>query len=374
MSCSACQTFQPIRTRCSDGRPGSPHDVDNASGQVLKCGINMMTINAYAVMRQGGAAEPFTYQRPLGPNDVLVRITHCSIARGDVQFIDNDWGDTRFPLVPGHEIVGVVEETGSAVAGMKAGDRVGIGYQQAACFSCELCTDGVEQLCPEQKVIGVDCYGGLADHIGVDSRFAFPLPAALDSAKATPLLSSGVTVYSSIARADLRDGSDVAVLGIGGLGCLAVEFLRKMGHRVTAFSHSPAKQAIVERLGADYVDSATSAGQATLRRRFDLILSTLNTTFDLNAYLGMLKPRGKLCVVAQPLEMLPISVGMLYDNALRSIYGNYVGSRADMVAMLAFAAGHNVDSLVDVLPFTDVNRAIDMVRRGNAVARTVLQR
>lgn len=333
----------------------------------------MTTINAYAVRRQGGAAEPFSYQRALGPNDVLVRVTHCSIARGDVQFIDNDWGDTRYPLVPGHEIVGLVDEIGSTVVGVKAGDRVGIGYQQSACFACELCGDGVEQLCPEQKVIGVDCYGGLADFIGVDSRFAFPLPPALDSAKAAPLLSAGLTVYSAIARAELRDGSDVAILGIGGLGSLAVQFLRKMGHRVSAFSHSPAKKAMLEQLGAEYVDSAMVTGQATLKRRFDLILSTLNATFDLNAYLGMLKPRGKLCVVAQPLEMQSISVGMLYDNALRSIYGNYVGSRRDMTAMLAFAAEHNVESLVDVLPFTDVNRAIDIVR-SNTAARTVLQR
>src|SRR5262245_73040 len=208
----------------------------------------MKTINAYAVRRQGGAAEPFSYERALGPHDVLVRVTHCSIARGDVQFIDNDWGDTRFPLVPGHKIVGVVDETGSAVVGVTAGDRVGIGYQQAACFSCEFCRDGIEQLCPEQEVIGVDCYGGLSDYIGVDSRFAFPLPRALDSARATPLLSSGLTVYSGIVRAQLRDGSDVAVSGIGGLGYLAVQFLRTMGHRVSAFSHSPAKKAVIEGL------------------------------------------------------------------------------------------------------------------------------
>jgi D-arabinose 1-dehydrogenase-like Zn-dependent alcohol dehydrogenase len=334
----------------------------------------MITINAYAVRHQGGTAEPLSYQRTLGPNDVLVGVTHCSMARGDVQFIDNDWGDTRFPLVPGHEIVGVVEQTGSAVVGMRAGDRVGIGYQQAACFACEFCRGGNEQLCPEQKVIGVDCYGGLADYIGLDSRFAFPLPPALDSARAAPLLSAGLTVYSGIVRAELRDGSDVAVLGIGGLGYLAVQFLRKMGHRVSAFSHSPDKKSMIEGVGAEYVDSAQLAGQAGLRRRFDLILSTLNTRFDLNAHLGMLKPQGKLCVVAQPLETLPISLGMLYDGALRSIYGNYVGSRRDTTAMLAFAAEHNLESVVDILPFTDVNRAIDVVRRGNAVARTVLQR
>ena len=332
----------------------------------------MRTINAYAVRHPGGAAEPFSYQRALGPDDVLVRVTHCSVARGDVQSIDNDWGDSTFPLVPGHEIVGLVAEAGSAVVDLRAGDRVGIGYQQAACFSCLFCRDGLEQLCPEQKVIGVDCHGGLADYVAVDSRFAFPLPPALDSAKATPLLSAGLTVYAGIARAGLRDRSEVAVLGIGGLGCLAIQFLRKMGHRVFAFSHSPAKKAMIEQLGAEYVDSKKLAGQATLHRRFDLMLSTLNTTFDLNASLRMLTPQGSLCVVAQPLELLSISIGLLYDNARRSIYGNYVGSRADMMAMLAFAAEHTVESLVDVLPFTDVNRAIERVRRQNAVARTVL--
>jgi len=334
----------------------------------------MITINAYAIRQPGGVAEPLSYQRTLGPLDVLVQVTHCSMARGDVQFIDNDWGDTRYPLVPGHEIVGVVAQTGSAVAGLIPGDRVGIGYQQAACFACEFCLAGHEQLCPEQKVIGVDCYGGVADCIVVDSRFAFLLPPALDSARAAPLLSSGLTVYTAIVRAGLPAEAEVAVLGIGGLGYLAVQLLRQMGHHVSAFSHSPDKQPMIERLGAEYIDSADVAGRARLGRRFDLMLSTLNATFDLNAHLGMLKPRGKLCVVAQPLEMVSISLGMLYDNALRSIYGNYVGSRKDMVAMLAFAAEHHVEGLVDIVPFTDVNRAIDAVRRGNAVARTVLQR
>jgi D-arabinose 1-dehydrogenase-like Zn-dependent alcohol dehydrogenase len=332
----------------------------------------MTTINAYAVKSAGGRAEPWSYQRGLGAHDVLVSVTHCSLARGDVQFIDNAWGDTRFPLVPGHEIVGVIEQAGSSVVGMKPGDRVGIGYQQAACFRCEFCRERHEQLCPEQRVIGVDCYGGLADFIGVDSRFAFPLPPALDSASATPLLSGGLTVYSAVVRAKLREGSDVAVLGIGGLGHLAVQLLRAMGHRVSAFSHSPAKRAMIEELGAEYVDSA--AGPVTLGGRFDLMLSTLNTRFDLNAHLRLLKPRGTLCVVAQPLEPLSLNLGLLYDNALRSIYGHYVGSRADMIALLAFAAEHHVHGLVEIMPFTDVNAAIDKVRHGTTAARTVLER
>ncbi|HMI88645.1 MAG TPA: NAD(P)-dependent alcohol dehydrogenase [Polyangiaceae bacterium] len=336
--------------------------------------MNMTTINAYAVKYQAGKAEPFSYERQLGGNDVLVRVTHCSIARGDIQIIDNDWGDTRFPLVPGHEIVGVVEEVGSTVAGLKKGDRVGIGYQQGACFSCQFCKEGNEQLCPTQKVIGIDCHGGLADHIGVDHRFAFKLPPMLDSAKSTPLLSSGLTVYAAIVRAQLPNRSEVAVLGIGGLGHLAIQFLREMGHSVSAFSHSPTKRELIQQLGATYIDSSHLAELTTLRRRFDFILSTLNTKFDLDAYLGMLRPQGKLCFVAQPLEKMSVSVGMLYDNAQRTLYGSYVGSREAMMAMLAFAEEHQIESIVDVMPFDKVNEAIDRVRSGKVPMRLVLQR
>jgi alcohol/geraniol dehydrogenase (NADP+) len=336
--------------------------------------MSITKINAYAITHQGGKAEPFSYERSLDNDEVLVRVTHCSIARGDVQFIDNDWGDTRFPLVPGHEIVGLVEATAARATGLVIGDRVGIGYQQDACFSCEFCRSGNEQLCPQQKVIGVDCYGGVADHIGVDGRFAFKLPSTLDSATSTPLLSSGLTVYSAIVRADLPDSSEVAVLGIGGLGHLAIQFLREMGHRVSAFSHSAKKRETIEQLGAAYIDSSHLDDSNALSRRFDFILSTLNTSFDVNAYLRMLRPQGKLCFVAQPLEQLPISVGVLYDNAQRTIYGNYVGSRKDMVSMLAFAAEHNIRSVVHLMPFTKVNEAIDLVRERTVPMRVVLQR
>ena len=336
--------------------------------------MTITTINAYAVAHKAGRAEPFSYEKRLGDNDVLVRITHCSVARGDVQFMDDDWGDTRFPLVPGHEIIGLVEKFGSNVTDLMAGDRVGVGYQQSACFSCEFCRSGIEQVCPEQKVIGVDCYGGAADQIGVDHRFVFKIPPALDSATSTPLLSSGLAVYSAIVRAKLADRSEVAVLGVGGLGQLAIRFLREMGHRVSAFSHSPEKRATIEQLGARYVDSSNLEGSSASSKRFDFILSTINAPLDLNAYLRMLRPLGKLCFVAQPLKSMPLSVGLLYDNALRTIYGNYVGSRSDMVTMLAFAAEHDIGSAVHIVPFANVNEAIDLVRNRTVSMSVVLQR
>jgi D-arabinose 1-dehydrogenase-like Zn-dependent alcohol dehydrogenase len=360
-----------------------------------------MKINAYAFTQPGGSAAPFVYERNVRKNEVLVRITHCGIATGDIQIIQNDWGDTKFPLVPGHEIIGTIEKIGSSVNdedpqlarvfrpkggrlvptmqpvsrlayNLTVGDRVGIGYQQEACFQCQYCKEGNEQFCPKQKVIGVDCYGGLAEHIIVDSRFAFKLPKKLDSAKSVPLLSSGVTVYTGITRAQLPKNAVVAVLGVGGLGQLAIQFLQKMGHNVSAFSHSPEKKKMINQLGAEYVDSANPNTAADHHRKFDFILSTLNVDFDLNAYLKMLTPQGKFCLVSQPLNTLSISAGILYDYAQRTLYGNYTGSRKDMRAMLTFSAKHAIESFVEVMPFSAMHDAIEVVKTGKATKRIVL--
>jgi D-arabinose 1-dehydrogenase-like Zn-dependent alcohol dehydrogenase len=331
-----------------------------------------MRIRAYAIREQGGAAEPFVYERTLGSRDVLVRITHCSLARGDIQYIDNDWGDARYPLVPGHEIVGIVEEAGSEVADLHAGDRVGIGYQQEACFECAFCTRGIEQLCANQKVIAVDRYGGLAERIVVDGRFAFRLPPRLDSARATPLLSSGLTVYAGIVRAHLPEGARVAVLGAGGLGHLAIQFLHAMGHTVTAFSHSPDKRELIERLGGAFADSADTNNTTHHDAAFDFILSTLNVGFDLDAYVRMLQPDGQLCLVASPTRSLSLSGGLL-NNSRRSIYGNYIGSRADSTRMLAFSAEHGIEAIVEVMPMASVNEAIERVRTRDVQMGLVLE-
>jgi D-arabinose 1-dehydrogenase-like Zn-dependent alcohol dehydrogenase len=332
-----------------------------------------MKINAYAIKKKGGKAEPFSYERELDKNDVLVRITHCSITRGDIQIIGDDWGDTKFPVVPGHEIIGIIERTGSEVIGLKDGDRVGIGYQQKACFECNFCKDGNEQFCANQKVIAVDCYGGLAEHIVVDGRFVFKLPAELDSAKSTPLMSSGLTVYSGIVRAKLPNNSIVGVMGIGGLGYLALQFLKKMGHKVSAFSHSPNKKDIIDKLGAEYIDSSNLNELTRHHRKFDFIISTLNVDFDPDTYLKMLKPQGKLCLVAQPLNKLAMTAGLLYDYAQRTIYGNYVGSCKDMTDMLTFSEKHNIENIVEVMPFSKMNEAIEVVRKGKSPMRLVLE-
>ena len=331
-----------------------------------------MEIRAYAIKETGGAAEPFVYERRVGSRDVLVKITHRSLARGDIQFIDNAWGDTRFPLVPSHEIVGLVEEAGSEVTDLRTGDRVGIGYQLEACFECSFCRQGIEQLCANQKVIAVDRYGGLAEHIVVDSRFAFRLPPQLDSAASTPLLSSGLTVYAGIVRAPLTAGSRVAVLGAGGLGHLAIQFLHRRGHHVTAFSRSPRKSGLIERLGGAFADSSDPKRLTKYQGTFDFILSTLNVPFDLDSFVRMLTPQGQLCLVASPLEQFSLNGGQL-NNSRRSIYGNYIGSRSETVQMLEFSATHGIEAVVDVMPLAHVNEAIERIRRRDVEIGLVLE-
>ena len=332
-----------------------------------------MQIEAYAVMESGGKAQPFFYERKIGKNGILIKISHCAIATGDVQFINNAWGDTKFPFVPGHEIIGIVEQAGSNVVGLKKGDRVGVGYQLESCFNCKYCNEGNEQFCLKQKVVAVNCYGGLAKHIVVDYRFAFKIPSGLDAAKSAPLLSAGLTVYAAITRAKLPKNSNTAVLGIGGLGHLAIQFLHKMGHEVTAFTRSPEKKTIVRQLGGKFIDSSSLEAISNLHRKFDFILSTLNVDFDLDMYLRMLKPVGKLCVVSQPPGKIPFSAGLLYDYAQRTIYGSYIGSRKDMKDMLAFSGKHNIGSIVEVMPFNKMNEAIDLVKTGKGQMRLVLE-
>lgn len=337
-----------------------------------------MQIRAHAIEARGQAATPFTYERAVGRQDVVVRITHRTVTRGDIGFIDDDWGDARYPLVPCHEITGIVEQTGADVSELKGGapnvgDRVGIGFQLGACFECVYCLQGTEQFCANQTVVGVNAYGGLADHIVVDARFAFRIPEKIESAVAAPLMSSGLTVFAAIEHARLPAAARVGVVGIGGLGHLALRFMREMGYGASAFSRSAEKREAIERLGVEYVDGGDAAALATLRGTFDFILSTVNAPFDLDAHLRLLRAEGQLCMVATPLQPLSLTGGLLYDYARRCIYGNYIGSRADTERMLAFAADHGIVPPVTVLPFSQVNDVIARVRRREFANSVVLE-
>lgn len=332
-----------------------------------------MSIHAYASMSCGHALEPFEYdERPLGPHDIEIDITHCGICHSDLHLIDNDWGVSTYPLVPGHEIIGTVRATGPEVRGLQSGQRVGVGWQRGACLECDPCVRGDEPFCAESQATCVGHFGGYADRIRVDGRFAFPIPEALDSENAAPLLCGGATVYSPLHHYGVRPHMRVGVIGIGGLGHLALQFARAFGCEVTAFSSSPDKADEAARFGAHhFVSSRSGEALAEVAGRFDFILSTVDAGgIDWPGYLQALRPNGRLCLVGVPAQPLSIPAGMLL--ARKSVSGSMIAGRGTLREMLGFAARHRIVAQTETFPMREVNTALDRLRANEARYRIVL--
>jgi uncharacterized zinc-type alcohol dehydrogenase-like protein len=332
-----------------------------------------MPIQAYAAPLAGAPLEPFRYESgAAGVFDAEIEITHCGVCHSDLHLVDGDWNTGSYPMVPGHEIVGMVKSVGSAADAALVGRRVGIGWQRSSCLSCEWCMQGQEELCADQDATCVDHYGGFAERIVVDSRFVHPIPDELSSEHAAPLLCAGITVYSPMLRY-ARSASRVGVIGIGGLGHLAVQFAHKMGCEVTAFSTTEAKQEEAQQLGAaHFVNLKDSDAMKKQRHSLDLIINTAPVNTDYTPYLRALRPRGVLCFVAAPAEPIAIQVGRLFGN--QSISGSSIGSRQGMRDMLAFAARHDIRAWTEKLPMDSVNTALDRLRRNDVRYRFVLER
>ncbi len=330
------------------------------------------TIHAWVAPRPGGPLEPFEYDASLAPDQIRVEVSHCGVCHSDVHLVDGDWESSTYPLVPGHEIVGRVVEAGSAVGGLTLGDRVGIGWQAGSCHHCRYCTEGWENLCTQHQPTAVGRFGGFADQIVVDHRFAFKIPKALSSAGAAPLLCGGVTVFSPLRRL-VKPGDRVGVIGIGGLGHLALRFARAMGCRVTAFTHSPDKADEARQLGAhDVVAGADGQAIRALGPRFDLILNTAFADLDWAAFVDALAPHGTLCFVGNPPSPVAIEAGALFAD--RRITGSGIGGRAMIRDMLAFAALHGIEAQTESMPMAEADAALAHVRAGKARFRVVLTR
>jgi uncharacterized zinc-type alcohol dehydrogenase-like protein len=331
-----------------------------------------MTIRAWAAPRQKAALEPLSYEpEPLGPHDVEIRISHCGICHSDVHLVDGDWGAGDFPLVPGHEIVGTVEAAGPA-ATLAAGQRVGVGWQRGACLECEWCRSGQENLCPRQEATCVGHHGGFAERIRLDGRFAFPIPEGLRSEDAAPLLCGGVTVYAPLARF-ARSAQRVGVVGIGGLGHLAVQFARAMGCEVTAFSSSHDKKEEAIAFGAHrFVSARDEKAVRTAGESLDLVLSTVYVAQDWKALLATLRPNGLLCLVGAPAEPLRLDVGSMLGRQL-GVATSAIGGRPAVREMLEFAARHGVAPQLELRPLCEAAAGLDHVRRGRARYRVVLE-
>ena len=331
-----------------------------------------MPIHAWAAREKKGALEPFEYEpAPLGPHDVEIAISHCGICHSDVHLVDGDWGVGAYPMVPGHEIVGSVAVVGEAVRHLKVGERVGVGWQRSSCLACEACVGGEENLCVSDEATCVDHHGGFADRIRVDGRFAFPIPDDLPSESAAPLLCGGVTVYAPLSRL-ARPSMRVGVVGIGGLGHLALQFARAMGCEVTALSSSPDKEEDARRFGAHhFASTANKKALASLARTLDVVLDTAFVEQDWPRLLSALRPNGTLCVVGVPEEPLRIPASSLIGGQ-RSVTGSAIGGRPAIREMLHFAARNGVAARAQSRPMAEADAGLDDVRQGRARYRVVL--
>jgi len=326
-----------------------------------------------AVHAAGAELLPFRYSvADLAPNDVEVKISHCGVCHSDVHLIDNDWGMSKYPFIPGHEIVGTVTAVGSAVRDRKVGERVGIGWQADSCGICEWCRQGDEHLCAQSQPTCIGRNGGYADAIRVNARFAIPVPEVLDSENVAPLLCGGITVYSPLRNHLARPSSRVGVVGIGGLGHMALQFARAFGCEVTAFSTSKDKEEEARTLGAHhFVNTRDTAALKKVAGSYDLILSTVSADQDFQGFVGALRPKGTLVVLGASPSPLQIAAFSLISGQ-KSIAGSPTGSPRDLHEMLDVAARHNIKAITQTFAMKDANAAIASVKKNKVRYRAVL--
>lgn len=309
---------------------------------------------------------------PITPYDVAVKISHCGVCHSDVHLVDNDWGVSKYPFIPGHEIVGTIVELGSAVRGRRIGDRVGIGWQSDSCGICEWCRRGEENLCAQAQPTCIGRNGGYADYIRVNSRFALPVPESLESENVAPLLCAGITVYSPLRNYMARPSSRVGVIGIGGLGHLGLQFARAFGCEVTAFSTSKEKEAEALSFGAHhFVNTRDTGALKRVSGSFDLILSTVFAGQDFQAFVNALRPRGTLVMLAAGENAFQLQGPSLISSA-KAVAGSNTGSPGDLREMLDVAARHNIKAMTERFAMKDVNTAITRVKKNQVRYRAVL--
>lgn len=334
----------------------------------------MTTVNAYAATEANGHLKPFQYQqdRPDG-EEVVIKVHYCGMCHSDLSMLKNEWGMTQFPFVPGHEIVGEIIELGDEVKNLNKGDLVGLGWFSASCMYCDQCMDGSHHLCntAEQTIVGR--HGGFADYVTCHWSWATPLPNGIDLSKAGPLLCGGITVFNPIVLSGVSPTDRVGVIGIGGLGHMAIKFLRYWGCEVVAFSSNPDKRDQILAMGAhEVINSTDSKELEQIAGSLNFILNTTNVTLDWDSYLTTLAPKGKLHSVGAVLEPMAIPAFSLIGGE-KSVGGSPLGSPALTRKMLEFCVRHDIYPTVEEFPIGQVNEAIKHLEEGKARFRIVLK-
>ncbi|OWZ09252.1 Mannitol dehydrogenase [Phytophthora megakarya] len=345
------------------------------------------TVNAYAAFEASGKIVPFQYEsRPLGVDDVEVKISHCGICGSDIHHLDSGWRPTMFPCVFGHEIIGEVTVAGTNVKALAVGDRVGIGAQVWACLNkdpkkpCEECADGENAFC-NRSVITYDAkyedgsmaYGGYADYVRVDSNFAFKIPDNIPSATAAPLLCAGVTVYTPL-KHNVKPGDRVGVIGIGGLGHLAIQFIRALGAIPVAFSRSANKEKEIRALGAEeFYNLSDPEDEKKAVNSVNVLLLTADANdMPYNTYLTLVKKRGTFIMVGVPNDEVKFKPMFVVGKGIKWV-GSLIGSIQDIKDMLKLASEKNVRAIVQQMPMSNVNEGIALMREGRVRYRVVLE-
>lgn len=342
----------------------------------------MRETRGYAAMTASSPLAPFTFaRREPGPDDVLIQIRYCGICHSDLHQARDEWGGSIFPMVPGHEIVGTVAQAGSAVNAFKVGDRVGVGCFVDSCRQCSQCRQGLEQYCEDHLVLtysGTEkdqrtpTYGGYSNQIVVDQHYVLRIPPQLAPERAAPLLCAGITTYSPLRHWQVGKAHKLAVVGLGGLGHMAVKIGVALGAEMTVLSHSEKKRNDAKRLGAaDFVLTGNADALAQLGRRFDFIIDTVSAPHDINAYLEMLKTDGTMILVGAPDKPTPLGAFPLLLRR-RRLVGSLIGGIRETQELLDFCATHDLGADIEIIPVQQVNHAYDRMLRGDVRYRFVI--
>lgn len=332
------------------------------------------TIKAYAATAPKAPLTPFEYTPgPLGDEQVDIAVSYCGICHSDLSMLDNEWGMSAYPLVGGHEVVGKIVAIGDHVKHLKVGQTVGLGWYSGSCMTCRQCMSGDHNLCPTVESTIVHRHGGFATQVRAKAEWAIPLPEGVDPAKAGPLFCGGITVFNPIVQFGVKPTDRVGVVGIGGLGHMALKFLHAWGCDVVAFTSSDSKREEALQLGANSaVNSRNSADMEKLAGSFNFILSTVNVKLDWQAYINALAPKGRLHTVGAIAEPVSLAAFPLIA-AQRSFSGSPLGSPVTTATMLDFAARHDIAPTTELFPMSKINDAFEHLKSGKARYRIVLQ-
>jgi uncharacterized zinc-type alcohol dehydrogenase-like protein len=343
----------------------------------------MSSVPGYAAKDATSPLVPFTInRRDVGPKDVQIDILYCGVCHSDLHRVYNDWNDTVYPVVPGHEIIGRVTEIGTEVAKYKKGDIVGVGVIIDSCQNCDACNEGLENYCEKgpigtynakDRASGEITYGGYSKNIVVTERFVVKIPEGMDLKAVAPLLCAGITTYSPLKHWKVKPGQKIGIVGVGGLGHVAIKTAAAMGAHVVAITTSSAKTKEAIRLGAaEVVISKDIAAMQQHTASFDFILSTVPNSHDINPYLDLLKTNATL-VLPGLLGILNAGInGRLLAKRRRSVAGSYIGGMKETQEMLNFCAKHNIVSEIELIKIEDINKAFERLKKGDVKYRFVI--